>query len=152
MRRLVILALVVLGSHIAVAISQDVTIPSKDYTRAMFSMTKDDWNSNVQQAVAVGAAEAAGAPETGLAIATTTPDRILIVKPDYGLNIQKPEFIHVTVGYREQSAALLTNLAVQEMIRVAREKMQPEYRVMGDFERLHNGLSVHFTIFEMKSD
>ena len=69
-----------------------------------------------------------------------------------GDNIQKPSFIHVTVGYREQSVAPLTDSAVQEMIRVARAQMQPEYRVMGDFERLHNGLAVHFTIFEMISE
>ena len=146
MRRLGILAMVVLVSHIAVAISQEVVIPSTGDTRAMFSMNRDEWKSNVQQAVAAGTAESTGTPDTGLAIATTTPNRLMIIQPDFA------DDINITVGYREQSAALLTDSAVQEMIRVARAQMQPEFRVMGDFERLHNGLAVHFTIFEMESE
>lgn len=127
----------------------DERILSKDDARVMFSMSKDQWLANVQQAVTTGVANAMGTPETGLGMATSTPGGdLLIVRPNYGENDQKPDFIQVTVGYREPRATLLTDSVLEDAIQAARAQMEPEYDVIGTVERLPGGVSVFFIITE----
>lgn len=126
-----------------------VEILSKDDARELFSTTKEQWLARVRLTVAAGMARPMGAPETGFGMAVTTPEGdLLIVRPSYGMNEQKPDFIQVTVGYRHPRGALLTDSLLKEAIQTAKAQMEPEYDVIGNFERIRGGLSVFFFITE----
>ena len=153
MCRLLLLALIVLVNSALGVFSQEVEILSKDDARELFSMTKDQWYSNVHEAAAAGAAEAVGTPETGLGMAMSSPGGdLLIVKPNYGDNPQKPDFIQVTVGYREPTAAFLTDPGLEDVVEAARAQMGPEYDVIGNIERISSGLAMFFVITEKRPE
>ena len=73
---------------------------------------------------------------------------LLIVRPDYGHSVNKPDFIQVVVGYRGERANLLSNSALADMFEVAKAQMAPEFSVLGNIERIAGGLSVFFIISE----
>jgi hypothetical protein len=87
-----------------------VEILSKEDARTVFSMSKEQWLANVQQAVVAGAARPMGSRENGIGMAMSTPDGDLLVRPSYGDNNQRPDFIQITVGYRNPRVAPLTEL------------------------------------------
>src|SRR3546814_21079143 len=83
----------------ATAVAQEATptieILSKDDARAMFAMTKNQWHSNVYQAVSAGMARPMGTPETGYGLATNTPDGDMpVVKQVYTKNKITTDFIY----------------------------------------------------------
>ncbi len=126
-----------------------VEILSKDDTQAMFAMTEDQWLANVQQAVASGIARSMGTPEVGIMMAVSTAeDDILMVRPSYGENKQKPEFVQVVVGFRYPRSELLTKEKLKEAIHVAKEQMKPEFMVIGHVEEIADGISIDFIIDE----
>ena len=126
-------------------------ILSKDDAQAMFAMTEDQWLANVQGAVASGMAKPVGTPGSGFGMAMSTAEGdILMVRPSYGEDKQTPEFIQVTVGYRDPRSALLTDAMLQETIRAAQAEMKPEYDVMANVERIAGGVSIFFIITESK--
>lgn len=138
-----------------VAFSQEpaptVEILSKDDARAMFSMTKEQWHANVRQAVAAGMARSMGTSETGFGMAMSTPEGdLLMVRPDYSKNEQKPYFIQVTIGYRDPRAEHLTDSALKDAIETAKAQMEPEYDVFGRVERIQGGVSTFFIITEKR--
>ena len=129
-----------------------VEILSKDDAQAMFAMTENQWLANVQGAVASGMAKPIGTPESGVGMAMSTAEGdILMVGPSYGEDKQNPEFIQVTVGYRDPRSALFTDTALDETIQAAQSQMQPEYDVMANVERITGGVSIFFIITESKS-
>jgi hypothetical protein len=117
----------------------------------MFAMTEDQWLANVQGAVASGMAKPIGTQESdfGMAMSTAEGD-IWMVRPSYGADKQNPEFIQVTVGYRDPRSALITDAALNEAIQVAQAQMKPEYDVMGNVERIAGGVSIFFIITESR--
>jgi hypothetical protein len=126
-----------------------IEILSKDDARAMFEMTKEQWHSNVYQAVAAGAVMPMGTPETGYGMAMNTPDGdLLVVKPVYFGNDRSPDLIQVTVGYRPPRSALLTNADLEDAVRVAKIQMAPEYEVTASIEEIEGGVSIFFIIAE----
>lgn len=126
-----------------------VEILSKDDARELFSTTKEQWLARVQSTVAAGMARPMGDPETVFGMVVNTPEGdLLMVMPSYGKNEQKPDFIQVSVGYRYPRAALLTDSVLKEAIQAAKVQMEPEYDVIGNFERIRGGLSVFFIIAE----
>jgi hypothetical protein len=126
-------------------------ILSKDDAQAMFAMTEDQWLANVQGAVASGMAKPIGTPESGVGMAMSTAEGdILMVRPSYGEDKQNPEFIQVTVGYRDPGSALLTDAVLSETIQAAQTQMKPEYDVMGNVQRITSGVSIFFIITESK--
>ncbi len=154
MRRLAVLTFVALLYLPTATYSQegapDIEILSKDDARAMFAMTRAQWVEYVRRAIVAGVAKAMGSPETGLAIATTTPAAQLIVRPDFSGEGQKPDFIQVTVGYRYPRSALLTDSALNDAIQASKRQMEPEYEVIGDVERIQGGVAIFFIITEKK--
>jgi hypothetical protein len=130
-------------------IAPAVEILSKEDARTMFSMSREQWLANVRQAVAAGAVKSMGSPEMGIGMAMSTPEGdLLMVRPSYEDNNQRPDFIQVTVGYRNPRAVLLTDSVLQDAIRTAQQQMKPDYEVIGNVERLPRAVSVFFTIFE----
>lgn len=123
----------------------DLEILSKDDAGAIFAMTRAEWTENVRRAVMGGAARATGSPESGLAMVTNTGAGELFVRPDYSCE-GRPDFIHVTVGYR--SATVLTDAVLNDAIKLAEQQMEPEYEVTGHAERLKGGVAVHLVITE----
>jgi hypothetical protein len=81
---------------------------------------------------------------------TTAEGDLLIVRPSYGADKQNPEFIQVTVGYRDPRSALITDAALDEAIQAAQAQMKPEYDVMGNVEQITGGVSIFFIITESK--
>jgi hypothetical protein len=123
----------------------DLEILSKDDVGAIFAMTRAEWTENVRRAVMAGAASATGSPESGLAMVTNTGAGELFVRPNYN-DQGRPDFIHVTVGYR--SPTVLTDAVLNGAIKLVEQQMEPEYEVTGHAERLKGGVAVHLVITE----
>src|SRR3546814_358645 len=120
----------------ATAVAQEATptieILSKDDARAMFAMTKNQWHSNVYQAVSAGMARPMGTPETGYGMAMNTPDGdLLVVKPVYSKNELTPDFIQVTVGYRYPRSAHFTEEVLEAAIGTAKTQVRHDDNVTG---------------------
>lgn len=149
MRCLAVVVFLVLGNLNTGALAQDLEILSRDDAREMFSMTKQEWLINVQHAMNIGIARAMGTSETNVGMVMETRDGdLLIVRPSYGDSEKKPDFIQVTVGYRDERASLLSDSALGDMIEITKSQMKPEFTVIGSFERMTSGLSVFFIIAE----
>src|SRR3546814_10573040 len=85
-----------------------IEILSKDDARAMFAMTKNQWHSNVYQAVSAGMARPMGTPETGYGMAMNTPDGdLLVVKPVYSKNELTPDFIQRSEEHTSELQSLM---------------------------------------------
>jgi hypothetical protein len=126
-------------------------ILSKDEARQVFAMSRAQWTEHVRNLVAAGQAQALGRVESGLRMATQTPEGdILMVQPDYFKGDSRPAVIHVTVGYRPPRARQLTEGAIQEVIAAAQRQMAPEFDVIGHHETAEQGLIVFFSITERR--
>ena len=113
----------------------------------MFALTKDQWQLNVQQAVAAGAARAMGSPETGFSmVMATQAGDILIVRPNYSQSTMSPDFLQMTVIYEGARAAVFTDAAIADAIDTASDQMSPEFTVIGNSERIEGSLVVFFII------
>ena len=124
-------------------------ILSKDDAKATFAMSQQQWNENLRQLVAAGAAVHTGTESSGFGMATNTPEGyILMVKPDYSRGPRRPAFVQVTVGYRPPVPSFLTDQHLSSLIADAKTQLAPEFFVIGNFERIQGGLAVFFTISE----
>jgi hypothetical protein len=141
------LSIVLLINSPVTTAAGELEILSKDDARTLFTMTKEQWVLNVQQAVVAGAAKAMGSPETELSMVMHTTDGdLLIVRPNYVGNLQVPKFLQVMVGYQGQRAALLTESSIQDIIEVTQEQMAPDFRVIGNAEQAQGGIILSFII------
>ena len=154
MRKLTVLMLVVVlylpTATYSQDIASDIEILSKDDARAMFAMTRIQWVENVRRLVISGVTKAMGSPETGLAMATTTPTGQLMVRPDYSGEGRKPYLVQVMIGYRYPMSALLTDSALNDAIQASKRQMEPEYDVIGNVERIRGEVAIFFIITEKK--
>ena len=118
---------------------------SKADAAMVFSMDRKAWNTNVVTAVRAGAAKALGKADRGFGMATLHATGYLIVKPDYS-SAEKPDFVQVTVGYREPFSRAFTDEALNETIKQAEAEMMPEYQIIGNIHRTKGGVGVFFII------
>jgi hypothetical protein len=131
----------------AVAASKDLELLSKADAQSMFSSTRDEWKEKINRAVIAGAARHYGADPRAPAIMTETPDGILIVSGLYDRGDSRPSALHVSTVYRPNSAgARMGNDRINELIRVAKKQMLPEYSVIANFDRVGGGLLIDFFI------
>lgn len=128
---------------------QDMIL-SKNDAAMLFTMSRHDWNSNVESAVKSGVAKATGEKQSGYVMHTFSPNWILSVGPSYS-NPQRPDFIQVTVGYREPIASELTSNELEKTIAKSQKELSPDYMVMGNVERLSGGVAIFYTIMDSKS-
>ncbi len=132
--------------------ARPIEILSKEDARSMFTMSCDQWNENVRQAVAAGISQASGDPESGLSMWIVTPQSYLLgVRPEYIEDSLHPNFIQVSVGYRDPVPTVLNDAALKQIIEVTKKQMEPEYDVIGDVDRVPDGISLHFSIFNKRS-
>jgi len=122
-------------------------ILSKRDAKGVFALRRDQWNANVMATVKAGIAKATSVPETGLGMFTTNPHGFMIVKPDFSTT-GLPEFIQVTVAYREPSASKMSDEAIQDIVAKAKTELSPEYKVTAKTDRVSGGLAIFFTIFK----
>ena len=131
------------------AVAQEAEILSKDDARRMFGMSQEVWLADVQAAVSAGQAIPMGDQGSGIGMAMNMADgSLLIVRPSYGRDSSRPDFIQVIVGYREPLNPLLTESTLEETIRAAQQQMSPEYSVFGTVEDLPGGIGIFFSISE----
>lgn len=124
-------------------------ILSKADAASIFAMTRQQWEAQVTRTVSAGAAKRIGSPETGIGMATQTPEgHLLIVRPMYFTGEAKPTAIQVTVGYRPPFSDRFTDALVPEFTEETKRQMRPEYDVMVAGERMPGGFMLLFTIRE----
>lgn len=115
----------------------------------MFQMSRTQWEANVARASAARQAKPFGTKDSGIGLATETPDGILIVRPIYTDNALRPGALQVSVGYRPGTAgSKRSDTDVGEILAAVKKQMSPEYSLIADFERISGGLTISFMIME----
>jgi len=72
----------------------------------------------------------------------------MIVKPDYGNNPDKPDFIQVTVAYLSQFASVFDEQGRRELLENTKKQMAPEYNVILNYEVVQGRPTFFFLILE----
>jgi hypothetical protein len=134
-----------------VASTTPIEIIPKDDARAVFAMTREQWNENVRQAVMAGICRTSGRPEIGLSMSMLTQEgHLVLVQPNYATDPERPDFVQVDVGYRDPVPGHLTDAMLKDAIKAAEKQMQPEYELIGGIDRFAGGMSVYFFIREKR--
>lgn len=128
--------------------SGDIEFLSKRDTKSVFAMTHAQWISYVHGAVQAGAAKAMGSATSGLAMGMKTAGGSLVVRPDYRNGDARPAFIQVTVAYRYPKSATLSEEALTGAIEAVRQRMAPEYEVIGKIQRFRAGVALVYIVAE----
>lgn len=115
----------------------------------IFRTTREEWVTKVDVMVTAGAAKARGTPEADLTMVLGTDvGALLTILPAYRKREDRPEFIEISIGYRNPKAALLTGPLLEDAIQVGKEQLRPEYAVTGRYERDDDGITVFFVIMQ----
>ena len=124
-------------------------ILSKADAASIFAATRQQWEARVTRAVSAGAARRTGSPQTGIGMATQTPEgHLLIVRPMYFTGDARPTAIQVSVGYRPPFSNRFTDTLLSEFSEETKRQMHPEYDVEVAGERRPDGFMLLFTIRE----
>ena len=138
-----ILALPEVGS------AQSIEILSKEDAKQLFALDQFEWVQNVMLASTAGAARALRMGGTNVGMVTDHPGiGHMIVKPDYGDNPDKPDFIQVTVAYLPQFASVFDKQRRRELLENTKKQMAPEYNVILNFEVVQGRPTFFFLILE----
>jgi hypothetical protein len=118
--------------------ANEEAIYSKADAALMFSMTLDDWNTNVVNAHASGVGVGIGQPENGYGLAMQTAVGQILVNPYYS-SPETPEFLQVTIVYPSEIARNLTLEGLKETGQTAVEQMLPEFTMTYEVESFEGG-------------
>ena len=122
-------------------------IYSKSDAAQMFKMSVSDWNANVMAVQTQGIGQALGNSTDGYGMAIQTPDGYLIVRPNYRTPA-KPEFLSVTIGFPPAQAQYLTQEMLQEVVNQSIKKLEPEFVMTAEVERVEGGIAIMAIIRE----
>jgi hypothetical protein len=139
-----------LVANVRAQTSDQEMILSKYDAAMLFKTSRQDWNLNVEKAVKSGIAKATGGKHSGYVMHTFFPNWILSVGPNYSIP-QRPNFIQVTVGYREPIASQMTSNELEKTITKSQKELSPDYVVTGTVERLNGGVAIFFSITDSSS-
>jgi len=124
-------------------------ILSKVDAQTVFAMSEKEWIANVRKAIDQGVARVTGSLESGIGMVTTTPEgSILIVRPMYFADKNRPSAIQVIVGYRPAYSKLLSDEKIKATVEEAKKEMLPDYLVHGEIKKIKDGTTVFFIIEE----
>ena len=125
-------------------------ILSKSDATAMFALSKDAWNKNVFLAASLGIGKPIESPDGTFKMGTRHGDGIfMLVKPNYGADHSKPEFIQVSVYYPSDHSDIINDeTTLKELETHTQRQMQPEYDVIIIPEEFSDGLMLCIIIHE----
>ena len=147
----IFVTIILLLASAVVAQSADRQILSKDDTRAIFAMSREQWEANLSAAIALGQAQPYESAEdvTGM-LTEHFGGTIMIVRPLYDIGSPRPMAIQVIVGYQKPLSYALTDAGLAATIDSARRQLAPEFDVLAHVMRHEAVVVVIFVINETK--
>ena len=144
-----ILAVALVANASSKQLPRPSEILSKTDTRAVFSMSKAQWHSDLRRLVPAGLAKPVGSEASGLGRSTELPEGVVVlVVPNYLKSSDRPDFIQVFAGYSRPISETLDEVAIDDLLRVTRARMAPDYQIDVNVQRTKGGVSFLFQIAE----
>ncbi len=121
---------------------------SKADAAAVFAMSSDQWQANIDAAVENGVAQPVGSPGEGpFGMAMRNPQGdLLAVSAAYPQGPEAPAFVQVTVGYSGARAEAIGPKDVARLLMATEQSMAPEFAVLGRHDEVDNGLTIQIVI------
>jgi hypothetical protein len=131
-----------------------IEILSKEDTRAVFAMNREQWERNSEAIIAQGRAIPWRIPGEVTGIIIEQPGGMSVwTRPLYeNAESPKPMALQVLTAYREPLAGTLADRVLREAVVEARRQLAPEYHVDGKVERVPQGVFISFMILEQHSN
>ncbi len=100
------------------SLGQSIAILGKEDAKQVFALNQYQWIQNVARASNLGIARMLRLGRKNVGMVTEHPGiGHMIVKPDFGKNPDKPDFIQVTIAYLPRHAAIFNEEMRRSLIR-----------------------------------
>lgn len=150
-RALLIVMCIAVAAHGAPAQSQDSEILSKHDARLLFTMSRDQWQERVNDAVKGGFATPYSSSPTMTGMQVKAPGGYVITQLDYSHGATKPALIQIVVTYPPgHGPSTYAEARAKQVLADTRKQMAPEFDVVGKTQRIEGGLAFSFTIRERR--
>jgi hypothetical protein len=147
--RALLLALLACAGPAARAVAQDVPpVVSKSDIRALFVLSKRQWQDYISRAVSTGVAlRVPGEPLTMLARPPRAP---VTIRLDYPRGDARPATVHVGLSVSAAAAPAFTEATTTQIVTETQRQLAPDYDVAPRVtQEADGGLTLHFAITDL---